>query len=160
VQGKEAADVSSLTGETIDFDSAFIQLQAAVRRACRGHSEWQAKIAAGIRAALDFAARNPLAASTLTIEDGVFRAGVDGTRHPELIEYFSAIISEIAPPQLRLSASTNDALISTIVTVVVVHLRSGTKERLPDAAPDLVHLTLLPYTGFVEAQRWAEFSTR
>jgi hypothetical protein len=146
--------------ETVDFDSALIQLQTAVRRACGCQAEWQAKIAAGIHAALDFAARNPLAASTLTIEDGVFRAGVDGARHPELIEYFSALLGEIAPPQLRLSASTNDALISTIVTVVVVHLRSGTKERLRDAAPDLVHLTLLPYTGFVEAQRWAEFSGR
>lgn len=146
--------------EQAGFDAAFSELQATVLRSCSSRDEWPARIAAGIRAALEFAARNPVAASTLTIEEAAARSGADGGRHPELIEYFAAQLGEVVPPQERLSTGIAEALVSTVVAVVVIHLRCGTTERLEEAAADLIHLTLLPYAGFAEAQQWAELYDR
>jgi hypothetical protein len=139
-----------------DFNIAFQELEAEVRRACSRQAEWPGKIAGGIDAALEFAARRPHEITALTVADAAFRAGPDGTRHPELIEHYSEMLGEAAPAKERLPASTNEALVSTIVGVVVIHLKCDTADRLRDAAPDLIHLTLLPYTGFAEARRWAE----
>jgi hypothetical protein len=150
MDGQEAVE------REVDFHSAFLELDGEVRDACEGQAEWQGKIAAGIRAALEFAASRPSAAAALTVEEAAFRAAADGVRHGELIEHFSELLGEVAPAEHRLPDPTNEALVTTIVTVVVVHLRCGTAERLRDAIADLIHLTLLPNAGFTEARRWAQ----
>jgi hypothetical protein len=162
VNGKEAVDLGprAVGAEEIDFDSAFRELQRAVRGSCSRSVDWQDRIAAGVLAALEFAADDPPAASALTIEGAAARSDADGARHPELVEHFSGLLDEVVPSERRLSAATARALISTVITVVVIHLRCGTTERLRETAPDLVHLTLLPYTGFAGAKRWAELDER
>lgn len=46
-------------------------------------------------------------------------------------------------------------LVAGLVGLVGDHLRIGRPERLRELRPELVLLTLLPYLGFIEAQRWA-----
>jgi hypothetical protein len=54
-----------------------------------------------------------------------------------------------------LPGSTDEALVAGVVGLVGDHLRIGRVDRLLELRPDLVLLTLLPYLGFSEAQRWA-----
>jgi hypothetical protein len=40
--------------------------------------------------------------------------------------------------------------------VVRGHLLAGTEDQLPEVAPDLVYLALLPYLGLEGTKRWVE----
>lgn len=145
--GTIAADMS-------DFTASFAQLQGAVHDACGAAMEWPAKISAAIHAALEFAASQPQATRTLTMEARVSR--FDGGRaYLQMIGYFSELLRVGAPHDQPLATSTEEALVGGIATVVSDHLRSGRAHRLVDVAPELVYLTLLPYLGFAEAKRWA-----
>lgn len=145
--GRIAADMS-------DFTASFAQLQGAVHDACGAAMEWPAKISAAIHAALEFAASQPQATRTLTMEARVSR--FDGGRaYLQMIGYFSELLRVGAPHDQPLATSTEEALVGGIATVVSDHLRSGRAHRLVDVAPELVYLTLMPYVGFAEAKRWA-----
>jgi hypothetical protein len=50
------------------FESAFARLQIRIETVCVAETEWSAQVAAGIRAALAFAAAVPAAARVLTSE--------------------------------------------------------------------------------------------
>src|SRR5690242_16877013 len=51
-----------------DFATSLEQLKGTVREACLGQDEWPARIAAGIRGAVDFCVSNPEAAEVLVID--------------------------------------------------------------------------------------------
>lgn len=138
-----------------EFLPSFAALQAAVRRACARQSEWQAKIGAGIRAALDFAATDPEAAHALTIEARRHGSRTDN-RQKELVDHFAAEIAAVAPAEERFAVSTNAGIVESIAQIVRGHLLSGKAEELPALVPALIYLALLPYCGMAEAQRWAE----
>jgi hypothetical protein len=133
--------------------SGIDQLEDMIRTACARQEEWPARIAAGICAALDFAAAYPERARALAIDSRItdFENG-----YLPMVEQFSTLLAAEVPPDRTVLASTEQALVGGIVTVVADHLRSGRADRLPQLAPELVHLTLLPYLGFAEAKRWAE----
>ncbi len=135
------------TGEA--FPSSFSMLQEAVREACAGLAEWEARIVAGVGAVLAFSAANPSRAKALTVDA---RRGTNDREH-EVISYFAERIGEGAPEK-RFPISTDVAIVESIATVVRGHLLDGTADRLPDAAPDLVNLVLMPYLGLAETQRW------
>lgn len=117
---------------------------AAVRAACTGQGEWPARIAAGVYAGIDFAIANP----------AVVEADSPG-RYDELVKRLSALFQADAPVGSRLPGSRDEALVAGIVGVVGDHIRLGRVDRLSSLRPDLVLMILLPYLGFVEAQRWA-----
>lgn len=133
--------------------SSIERLEEVVRAACARQEEWPARVAAGICAALDFAATNPERARALAIDSRVtdFDLG-----YLPMVEQLSELLGAEAPSDRGAVASTEQALVGGIVTVVADHLRSGRANRLPELAPELVYLTLLPYLGFEEAKRWAE----
>jgi len=137
-----------------EFLPSFASLQAAVRNACTRQTEWQAKVGAGIRAALDFAAGDPAAAHALTL--GARRQGSrTDSRQKELIDHFAAEIAAVAPTGERFAVSTNAGIVETAAQLVRGHLLSGKVEELPRLAPELIHLALMPYCGMAEAERWA-----
>jgi hypothetical protein len=143
---------SWLTGRG-DFPRAMNDLEEAVLDACVDQEEWPAQIAAGVCAGVDFAIANPGLARTLTIES---HADIDyGSRYEWLIGRLAGFIRVRAPAGTRLPASTDEALVAGIVGLVGDHLRIGRLERLAELRPELVLLTLLPYLGFADAQRWA-----
>jgi len=138
--------------EAPDFQGSLEQLHSAVSGGWGSEGEWAARFAASIRAALAFAADNPAAARALTINSR--SAGTNA--YDSLIAEFSARLCHITPEDLRPTASTDQAVVNSIASVVGEHLRAGRVERLDEVAPDLVYLALLPYVGFDEARRWAE----
>jgi hypothetical protein len=136
-----------------DNSSGVEQLDKVVRDACARQQEWPARVTAGICAAIEFVVDYPETARRLTIE---YRISDFDRGYVPMVEQFSKLLAADAPPDQRLTASTEQALVGGIVTVVADHLRSGRLERLGQLAPELVYLTLLPYVGFDEAKRWAD----
>ncbi len=49
-------------------------------------------------------------------------------------------------------------MIASITMIVRSHLVTGSAKQLPELAPDLVYLILMPYTGLARARREAERS--
>jgi hypothetical protein len=138
-----------------DFSMSLEELQVAVARGCAASSgPWAGRLAAGIRAALTFAAANPAAARAL-IDARAAEPGVDDD-YDELIERFSEQLRDCAPPDRRVPPSSEEAVVANIAGVVSGCLHSGSAERLDEMAPYLVYLALLPYVGFDEAWRWSE----
>lgn len=141
-----------------EFLPSFAALQEAIVRACAGSTEWEAKVAAGVRTALEFAAAHPDAARALTIH-ARREAGAAGDRERELIRHFSRLLSDVTPAEARYPISTDEGLIESIATAVRGHLVSNAAGDLPALTPELTYLALMPYTGMAGARRWAETST-
>lgn len=138
-----------------DFSTSFSALQGAVRRACAAETEWEARVVVGLRAALEYTAADPAGAGALTIQA---RRGdpAQPDHEDEVIAYFTALLDDVTPDDRVVSLSrTDQGLIDSIAMVVRAHLIAGMAEQLPGLVPDLVYLTLMPYTGLVEARRWA-----
>jgi hypothetical protein len=137
-----------------DFSASFLALKDVVRNACAAETEWQARIAVGLRAVLEFAASDPAAARALTIQA---RRGdpKEADRQDQVLAYFAELLSEIAPAETRFAVSTDQGIVDSVATIVRGHLLGRTEDQLPGLAPELVYVALLRYTGFTEARRWA-----
>jgi hypothetical protein len=135
------------------FPVVLADLETTVLDACGTEDEWPAQIAAAVYAGVDFAIANPLVARALSIN---MAADADSRRHYErAIGRLAGFIQVKAPIETRLTAATDEAVVANIVGLVGDHVRVGRLERLAELRPELVLLTLLPYLGFQEAQRWA-----
>lgn len=132
---------------------ALANLETAVLDACAGETEWPAQVAAGIYAGVDFAIAHPEVADSLVDDGG--SAAENTRRYESVIGRLAGFIRVKAPEGERLPGSTDEALVAGVVGLVGDHLRIGRVDRLLELRPDLVLLTLLPYLGFSEAQRWA-----
>jgi hypothetical protein len=140
-------------GASGEFSLALAGLETAVLDACTVKGEWPAQVAAAIYAGVDFAIANPAVARELTIDAA---AEADCMRRYErVIGRLAGFIQIKAPRDSRLPGSTDEALVAGIVGLVGDHIRIGRLDRLAELRPELVLLTLLPYLGFTEAQRWA-----
>lgn len=136
------------------FESAFAGLQVRVETACAAEAEWPAQIVAAVRAALEFAASDPGAIRLLAVRALVERP--DGpSRYLRLIDHFAARLRAGAPADDRRPASTEQALVGGLATMIGEHLRSGEEMRLPRLAPEFAEMLLVPYLGRAEARRWA-----
>lgn len=129
-------------------------LESAVVRSCENRDAWEAKIAAGVHAALVFASKNPGPAQAMIIQlrdDGEPRTA----EFERMLGHFSEMLGETTGTRPRMPASTDAAVIGSIAAVVSGHLHCGTAARLPDVAEDLIELSLLPYVGFEAARQWS-----
>jgi hypothetical protein len=132
---------------------ALVQLETAVLEACARQQEWPAQVAAGIYAGVDYAIANPEIVETLAFDAP---AEADTMRRYEsLVGRLAGFLQAQAPIASRLPGATDEALVAGVVGLVGDHLRIGRLDRLQELRPELVLLTLLPYLGFGEAQRWA-----
>lgn len=123
-----------------EFAATFERLRDAVLSACAGQTQWERKIGSGVCAVLDFVARDPQGARALTS-----RVADRGRRADSVTAYFSKLLGDVAPDR-PYGVSTDQAIVESLAGVVRAHVRSGTTERLPAMAPELVLLALLPYT--------------
>ncbi len=140
-----------------DFSSSFEQLKGRVREACVGQDEWPAKVAAGIRGAVDFCVSNPDAAQILVIETRTARGHGD---YLQMVDGFARFIDGEVPSRPRSAGPTDEALVGAIAAIVAYHLRSERLDLLEDVVPELVCLALLPYLGFDGAKGWADTADR
>ena len=153
---RDGLGAKTLTGPEGETAWALTALETAVLDACAAEREWPAQIAAGVYAGVDFAIANPGVASTLTGETAVAAGGI--SPYERVIARLAGFIQVKAPVGSRLPASTDEALVAGIVGLVGDHIRIGRVDRLIELRPELVLLTLLPYLGFSEAQRWANWA--
>lgn len=123
--------------------------------ACSQPGEWPAQIVAGLYAGVDFAIANPALMERLLVEQHDALGLYD-----RMIKRFAEMIKLRAPAASRLPGSTDEALVASIIGLVGDHIRIGRLDRLVELRPELVLLTLLPYLGFAEAQRWANLAAR
>ena len=137
------------------FEEAAAGVETAVLHSCARQEEWPARIAAGIRAALEFAAKNPAAARALTVDSRAGESG-EGDAYPAMVGRFAAMLGAGAPRSERLPASSDTAVVAAIASMVSHRIRAGQLERLEDGDRDLVFLALLPYVGFADAIRWSQ----
>lgn len=135
------------------FPLALANLEEAVLSACAREDQWPASIAAGIYAGVDYAIAHPEVAETLA---------VDAPRGSETLRRYESVIARLAgflrakaPIDGRLPGATDETLVAGMIGLVGDHLRIGRQDRLKELRPELVLLTLLPYLGFAEAQKWA-----
>lgn len=158
----EESDTNSRTSDSEEFGSddfpvALARLEAAVLDACARKDEWPAQVAAGVCAGVDFAIANPVIARSLTVTSALETGNTK--RYERLIGRLAGFIQVRAPVGTRMPTSTDEALVAGIVGLVGDHIRIGRVERLSELRGELVLLTLLPYLGFAEAQRWADGAT-
>jgi hypothetical protein len=137
----------------VAYPLALANLETAVLEACSREGEWPARIAAGIYAGVDYAIAHPEVAETLASDAAPGAASLQ--RYETVIGRLAGFLRIEAPISERLPGSTDEALVAGVVGLVGDHLRHGRVDRLLELRPDLVLLTLLPYLGFAEAQRWA-----
>ena len=137
------------------FEVAFARLQIVIVEACGARREWPEKAAAGIAAALRFAATEPESVRRLTSE--ALAHGVEGiARHERLIAYLSqGLVTGRGerPGGERLPEITEDALASGIVMLVSQRVDRGEARDLLATTPDVIQFMLTPYLGAAEARR-------
>lgn len=129
-------------------------LESAVVRSCEKRDAWEAKVAAGVHAALTYASQNPGPAQALItqLRDG---EAPDSEAFDRMVGHFTEMLGDTAGPRERLPASTDAAVIGSIAAVISGHLHCGTSDRLPEVASDMIELSLLPYVGFAAARQWS-----
>lgn len=137
--------------------AAFDQLMAAIFRACAVESEWAAKVAAGLDAAIGFAMSEPARARLLVLEaiasDQVLAARVLASDE-HLIGLLSAG-REHCPQAAWLPAITERAMVGGAIAIIGSRLLADEADRLPALRPQLLELILMPYVGAEEARRIA-----
>jgi len=141
-------------GPEAEFVRSLSALETAILDACADPEEWPAQIAAGVYAGVDFVVGHPDAAQALA--HGTTSGSDYRRRYDNVVGRLTGFLRVRAPHDRRLPVSTDEAMVAGVVGLVGDHIRIGRLERLTELRPELVLLTLLPYLGFAEAQRWAE----
>lgn len=139
------------------FEASFARFQVRVEEACAEGSDWPSRVAAAIRAALKFAAADPIAANVLT--NDALAAGNDGIlRHRRLIAYVARGLApgrEQRPHSVSLPSLTEQALAGGLAGIVAERLTRGRAHELPALASEAIQFALTPYVGVEEARRIA-----
>ena len=138
-----------------DFAESFASLREAVVSACDPAACWEARVLAGIGAALEFAGEEP-EMSHVVIVQGRRERRPRGDREREVVAHFAELLSTTAPPEIRHPVSTDEGIVEAIATLIRGHLQAGTERELVQRAPDLVYLVLMPFLGIDGARRWAD----
>ncbi len=139
------------------FESALARLQIRVETACASEAGWPAKVSAGIRAALTFAAADPAAAQVLTNEAMAGgRAGF--ARYDRMIEHFAAALQPGRAERQEgewLPEITEKTMVGGVAMLIAQRLNFDRCSELPAIAPEATQFVLTPYLGAAEAKRVA-----
>lgn len=140
------------------FDSAFAALQVGIESACAAATgEWPEQVAAGIKAAFDWAAAEPVAAQLLT-NDALAGGSAGFERYERMIAYVAELLepgrARVAHGE-RLPVITERAMASGVAMLVAQRLSLGRQAELPTIAAEAIQFVLTPYLGAAEARRVA-----
>jgi hypothetical protein len=139
------------------FDSAFAALQVRIESACAAAGEWPEQVAAGIRAAFDWAAAEPTAAQLLT-NDALAGGSAGFERYERMIAYVAELLEpgrDRAMHSDRLPQITERAMASGVAMLVAQRLALRKQAELPAIADEAIQFVLTPYLGGREARRVA-----
>jgi hypothetical protein len=139
------------------FESTFARLRVRIETACASQSDWPSGTAAGIRAALTFAASEPTAVRVLTTD--ALAGGKPGyERYERLISYLCDLLlpgRAECPDAERLPKETERALAGGVAMLVAQRVDLGRHAELPALAAEAIQFVLTPYLGIDEARRVA-----
>jgi len=139
------------------FDSAFAVLQVRIESACAAASDWPDGVAAGIRAAFEWVAAEPVAAQLLT-NDALAGGSAGFERYERMVRYAAELLvpgRERASHGERLPEITERAMASGVAMLVAQRLSLGQEAELPALAGEATQFVLTPYLGSAEARRFA-----
>jgi hypothetical protein len=140
-----------------EFEAAFARLQIRVETACAAEPEWPAQVAAGVRAALRFAAADPGSARVLTSD--ALAAGKDGyARYDRMLAHFGARLlpgRALRPEGEKLPEIIEKAMVGGVATIVAQRVDRGCERELPGLTAEAIQFVLTPYLGTEEAHRLA-----
>lgn len=138
-----------------DFEPAFARLQIRIETACAAESEWPDQVAAGVRAALRFAAADPGSAKVLTSD--ALAAGQDGyARYERMIAHFGKRLlpgRALRPEGEHLPEIIEKAMTGGLAMLIAQRLDLGREAELPALADEAIQFVLTPYLGTEEARR-------
>jgi AcrR family transcriptional regulator len=142
----------------VAHEEVFDRLAGILFRACAAESEWSAKVAAAVAAAIGFAVTRPEEAQLLIVD----AVAADPTLAERVLASNDFLVGllrngrEQCPQAATLPELTERALIGATTSIVGMRLLSGQADQLRDLEPQLVQLLLMPYVGVAEARRVAE----
>jgi hypothetical protein len=139
------------------FEAAFARLQVRVETACASEEEWPAQVAAGVSAALEFAAADPASAQLLTNE--ALAAGRAGyARYDRMLSHFGGRLLPgrvLRPEGEQLPEMVEKAMTGGIAMLIAQRLDMGRADELPALAREATQFVLTPYLGTEEARQVA-----
>lgn len=139
------------------YDLIVRHLRGAVEEAAAPLEDWTERVAAKVRAMLEFFAANPDLARFVLIAPP--RAGDEiAARFRVATENALSELTDGAPsaPEAREPSETvQQSLVGGIVALIVRKVEAGEGEELPTLLPGLLELFLTPYLGRDEAVRVA-----
>lgn len=136
-------------------EEAIASLGTAVRRACGATPEWPAAVAAGIDAALSWAATDPLRARLALADPHSVGSHL---RHCQgrLVRRFNRCLRRGRPDaDAELPRRLEAMLLAGSAGAIAEALRDGRAADLPALGPALAEFVLTPYLGTAEARRVA-----
>jgi len=141
----------------VAHEQAVSRLAGEVVGACAGQSEWPAKLAAAVGAAIGFATRAP-GEALLLILDALAADPVLASHVVTSNDFLVGLLRngrEQWPRAAALPELTERALIGAATSVIGAKLTAGEADRLASIEPELVQLILMPYLGSEGAHRMA-----
>jgi hypothetical protein len=129
------------------------RLEAAIEGACEGQARWPARVASGVRAAVELAAADPDVGLTLT--EGAGHRHHDNEEFAAMVDHLAELLARGAPPRNRRLPDA-PMVVTRIARQINLELEAGRGAALPAVAPDLTFLALMPYLGFTDARRWSQ----
>ncbi|HYJ20834.1 MAG TPA: TetR/AcrR family transcriptional regulator [Solirubrobacterales bacterium] len=139
------------------YEAGIERIRKVVTDACAGDekSEWSSRVPMGIRALLDFLARDPALAS-LSLVEGLRAGRGVYDRYQAAVESFVPYLRRGAPPTPDgdpVPAATDEAVVGGIASLLGRRVLAGEAEQIDKLAPDVLEFALTPYLGATEARR-------
>jgi AcrR family transcriptional regulator len=139
------------------YDIAVGWLIETVGCALESSENWPQALATAVTATLDLFAADSRLARLCTVE--VFLAGAAAVaRHEALVEHLSAPLCggrAESPLGAELAPQLEQALLGGAISLIARYVNAGRGEHLPELAPVLTELLLVPYLGAAAAQQLA-----
>jgi AcrR family transcriptional regulator len=142
------------------FEIVVAHLRELIEAEIEPIPDWPHRVAAGLRALLDFLAEQPDLAR-LCLVDSVTAGPAVAERFREHINAFVPLLlpgREERDNPRPLPDSTEESLIGALVSMLSRSLAFGDVAALPGLLPDFVEFVLMPYLGPEEAHRLAQRS--
>lgn len=130
-----------------NFEKAFAKLRVAVETAYAAEPDWPAQAAAAIRAVLEFAAEDPVAARVLTVDSLAQGSGHFARQPADHLARLLAGGRDAHPEGEALPDLLEDALAGGIFMLMVQRLEVGDTGTLAALAPEAIEFALTPYVG-------------
>jgi AcrR family transcriptional regulator len=139
----------------VAHERAFDRLVGELVRGCAAVPDWPTKIVVAIATVIAFALRSPEQARLLVL-DALAPDPVLAERALASNDFLVGLLRngrEQCPQVASMPELTERALIGATTSVIGQRLLNDQVDQLPDLAPQLVQLILIPYLGHKEAAR-------